>query len=59
MDATPARTAILMPSAPCACAATFRSSFVASSTIALSSSYVYCGTPRHRPRRARRRSRTS
>src|ERR671920_854764 len=41
MLATPARVASLIPSAPCACAATRRSSFFASSTSAVISSSVY------------------
>ena len=48
--ATPAREAILIPSAPCACAATFRSSSLcASFTMASSSSNVYCVVPTASP----------
>src|SRR5438093_1316118 len=44
-DATPARTARLIASAPCAWAATFFPHIAASCTTALSSSCEYCGAP--------------
>src|SRR6266487_3055561 len=44
-EATPARTARLIASAPWACAATLRPHIAASSTIAFSSSCEYCGAP--------------
>src|SRR3989449_11552300 len=45
IEATPARVARLIASAPWACAATLRPHIAASSTTALSSSCEYCGAP--------------
>ena len=45
MEATPARIAALMPSVPCAWAATLMPCRAASSTIAFSSSQEYCCAP--------------
>src|SRR5437773_1097732 len=44
-DATPARAARLIASAPCACAATRRPHIAASVTTAFNSSCEYCGAP--------------
>src|SRR5258707_920521 len=49
IEATPARTASLIPSVPCACAATFLSSLFASSTSAFNSSKLYCVAPTASP----------
>ena len=45
IDATPAATARLIASVPCACAATLRPHIAASSQIAFISSREYCGAP--------------
>ena len=49
MVSTPARSATLMPLAPCACTATLRPCMCASSTMAATSSGVYCCAPTRVP----------